>query len=700
LKTLNLEVFYSKNFFNRILKYVIAILVIFIIILIMFRGSYKDGMEYDEIYSTVNIVPIVNHNAEYYNSSIFNIRMLGHDIPIMYKEYISSVSLLPYFPIAFFKDYLAGIRTLHLLYFFLSIAIFFMIFAQYDFIYSFVTAVLMSTSPIFFPAARCGFADPIHIALLAIAVLFIYKFFKQGKKLTDLFLAGFILFFTANLGFYFVWDITGMAIAGILLFPDYCKTIFGSLKNIAILTASAVIGLLNFVIYNIGAGFPTIKPLILKIFFPSEYNKQPIDYKASLPFAQDIAVKMGNISDFFAGYANIYYFIIIAMSCVYGFLIYWLISKKKIMEYRLYIFSFICFWLILIMILISPNSTRAGHYVYLIPFMELSMVSLVILLNKFYNSTMIRMPGVIFLVFVAVLNIFVSNIQVSKIVASRGTGNFSPAIFDLRDYINDKKIDSKDIVFLDWGMQNQIYFLNKGNFKINSLVFELMNKTGQEQYKILKAYLISKFGKDAPDALYFPFYSREDSLRDALVGLVNFNGGKIEQTHLFNETDGEEIISLYKLENVKEFVGNLIKNHKVFSGVEKLIVSYDFLKPHPGMVCRGVYLDDDNRGGKWAKRSSSYLFKYSGEYSMKIYTWFVRLENYDKKNINLEIYVNNQLVLNYAVRKNGENVIQVPLKNIKGKTLEIGIKSNSLVAAKNQDKRELAFIVSKIVLQK
>jgi hypothetical protein len=69
---------------------------------------------------------------------------------------------------------------------------------------------------------------------------------------------------------------------------------------------------------------------------------------------------------------------------------------------------------------------------------------------------------------------------------TNGTGYFSPAIFELNDYYKNHHIADKDTIYLQWGMYSQIYFLNKGKYLINSQVFQLVNKSNEEQKDILK----------------------------------------------------------------------------------------------------------------------------------------------------------------------------------------------------------------------
>jgi hypothetical protein len=111
---------------NKI-KSTLVILILFAIIGFLFRGSLDYGLQFDEVFRINNLIPLFNPEAYPYNQSIFDIHVFDVSIPLMYKQYISSVAIIPFLPICFFDNYLFGLRFLEFFYFFMSITGFFLL---------------------------------------------------------------------------------------------------------------------------------------------------------------------------------------------------------------------------------------------------------------------------------------------------------------------------------------------------------------------------------------------------------------------------------------------------------------------------------------------------------------------------------------------------------------------------------------------
>ncbi len=105
------------------LKKVFFFLVFFLLVLIvfLFRDSYYDGMNFDEVFRVNDLIPFVNKEAKYYNHSIFDLKIFGLKVPLVYKVYGSYFGLVFSFPIFLFRDYRFGLRFFHLFYFAFSI---------------------------------------------------------------------------------------------------------------------------------------------------------------------------------------------------------------------------------------------------------------------------------------------------------------------------------------------------------------------------------------------------------------------------------------------------------------------------------------------------------------------------------------------------------------------------------------------------
>lgn len=554
----------------RIFTYhIIPYLVFFLIIFLLFRENITLGMDFDEVIRINNIIPLLNPGAEPYNQSIFNISLSGLTIPLMYKFYLSTALLLPYLPLYFFKNNLLyGLRFLYGFYFFLSISIFFFFMSKkFNFTLSFLTSLLIITSPLLYPEGLIGFAHCIHLIFLSSAVYCFYVFFEKNNKTVYLFLGTFLLFFEANIEAYFLWVIAALVISSIVVFPHYWKTVLGSIKYFMIMIFAIILGWVNFVIYNILSPYATIEPLYLKIFDPLQYNQQPVDYTQAAPLLDDISVKINSLfPSFFDGYGIVYIMMIIALICLNIFVIVKIIKMQEFSKYKKYFFPFFCFCLIFVLILISPNTTRAGHYVYLIPFFEISIVSFFMVCENVFNKTYFSKLLVITLICLVILNTGVSGMAIMKYQDTKGRHYFSPAIFALNNYINNESLQSEDIIFLEWGMYTQLYFLNNGEFKIKSIVFQLYDtKSYEERKAAFTKFFTGQKNPGRSNTLYFPLYKKGfDTRNDAILTdfnrFIKENNGTLTKIQTLYETNGDEVINIYELENSAQFFETVKKN--------------------------------------------------------------------------------------------------------------------------------------------
>ena len=426
---------------------------------------------------------------------------------------------------------------------------------------SLLTSILIITSPLFYPDALLGFTHSIHLIFISCAVYSFYLFFEENRSQFYLFLGTFLLFFEANIEAYFLWVIAGLTIASIVIFSQYWKKVLGSIQYCLVILAAIILGWINFLIYNIFVPFATIKPIYLRIFDPLTYAESPVDYKQTSPLFADIGSKLTTtFPSFYSDYGIFYIVLIIAMTILYIFLALKIIKTHQISLYKQYFFPFFCFSLIFILILLSPNTTRAGHYVYLIPFFELAIVFLFILGDKVLNKRYLPKLLILTLIGLIVLNSAIIGMEVSSDKQTRGQGIYSPAIFDLNDYIYNESIRSDDIIFLEWEMYSQLYFLNKGDFKIHSIVFQLYDtKDYEERKSVFMKFFLKQKNPGKSDQLYFPLYRegfnpRDDAILADFIEFITENNGTVKKIKTFYETNGDEVMDLYALENSGRFL--------------------------------------------------------------------------------------------------------------------------------------------------
>lgn len=568
---------------NVLLKYAFALFLFFIATYLLFYGSYADGMEMDEVNRKNNLIPFLNPNAEPLDQSIFSITAFDYTIPLIYREYISTACLVPYIPLGLFDDYLYGLRTLYMLYFFISISAFFLILSRFiPYTHALAATLLVLTNPILFPEVRIGFAHSYHLLFLSIGLYLLYIFFNSRKNSLLLFLGVFLLFAYANIHFYFMWVISSLFITSLIFFRDYWRVLISSPKYVIIAITAAATGTINFVIYNIGTNFATIKPLIQKIFFLQEYKENPVGPSAVLPINEELAKKAAVISHFYGMYGEIFFIAALILLTVVIFLTYNACRRGQFGEYKLYLFPIATFTIILALILLTPETYRPGHYAYLIPFIELSIISIILWLQKSYKTRISTMVCIGIIVTLLAANVYVTasevqDIQIGKSRSYYNIGYFSPAIYQLDEYLHKNHINSSDVVFLQWGLSAQMYFLNKGEFCLNEIGLNLIdtNNAKDQREMIAKIFLLidsdrnSEFGDGR---LYFPVYNssylqgnakfkwlNDKSLTsfEWFESFVQDHNGEWECIQTFYEKNGDPVIDVYVLSNPETVINNI-----------------------------------------------------------------------------------------------------------------------------------------------
>jgi hypothetical protein len=547
--------------------------------LFLFRGNYNDGMNFDEVFRLNNLIPLVNPTAAPYEQSIYSIRLFGWRVPVMYKEYVSSALVLPYFPIAFFHDYRYGLRLLETVYFSLSVLTFFWIGSRYDLLLAWLAAFLAGTAPLFYPEARHGFANAFHLLFLSVSATLLVRYFHGTPKLRYLFGGLFIAAFSVNLMMYTVWLLAAFAVTTLLFFPSTWAFVARSGWRMLVAVGALLLGGLNHVLYNATHGFPAVQRVYLHVFEPQTFNQNPIDYKPVKSLATGLTERAQLFLSFLGG-MDAWYLLLTAVTAFAYLLFLWrLVRTRQLSSGKVFFLFPLTLLLTGALIGISPNTTRAGHYVYLLPLWGLSIVGLLPLARiAFPQMRAVRWGAWGVVIGAAVLNVYTSSSEVDQFLQTGGTGHFSPAIFDLQAYIQQKHVPSSNIVHLEWGMYSQLYFLNRGRYTINQHAFELLGAKAQtERYEIYRKVFLTSYSQ-GPE-LYFPLYggpgsgplrtdrpgdfqesilaAAADETRDSLLRFVESKGGHLEPVKEFFERDGEPAFTLYALQDAEGFTRRL-----------------------------------------------------------------------------------------------------------------------------------------------
>jgi hypothetical protein len=539
---------------------------IILLSLFLFRGTFDYGMNFDEVFRTNNIWPYINPQAENYDTSIYSINILGHKIPLMHKEYISTLTPLVFYPLKYFTNPLHGLRSLEYIFFLLSILIPFLILYKYKPKLAIIIAILTAISPLIFPDIRFKFSSIINFIPLSIGIYYAIKYAKnpQRHSFLYLFLFSFFVALSINLVFYSLWGVTAMLITSVIIFPKIIKSIISSPVKILAISIGTFLGLFNYIIYNIANGFPSLNKLYLKIFDTATYNQQPIDFKPTIPLLEEINTKLHYLSGFFIGNSFYIYVALLLISVVFYILcLYKAIKNKKLSTDKIYFFPLITFLLIFIFILISPNTTRLGHYTYLTPFLELTIILAAIFFEKLYPLGKKLKTTLLTIVILFSTHFYTSNIKINQANVTHGEGYFSPVIYQINNFFKENNIQSEHIIHTQWGHYAQLYFLNKGEFKINSVFFELLSmKDEKTQKEFIDNYLRNlENGEKYYTILYEDSFLKNSSateinsvkllnnlntdVKNKILGYFNEHKIKTRAEKLFHENPNNPLIGIY-----------------------------------------------------------------------------------------------------------------------------------------------------------
>ncbi len=538
---------------NRWIRHFAIVSSVIVISLVLFRGTFEQGMEMDEVTRVINLIPLLNGGAQPVGNAFLSFDLFGRSVPVMFKEYISSAYLLRFVPLAFFPDPLTGIRFLYWFYFIASVLVFYAVAARHDWYVAAFGALLIISSPLFYPEVRIGFADTLHILYVSGAAYFFERFLFRGERSRDLFVAVFLLFFCANQIFYFSWVIAAVGLSALLLYPGYVWEIFRTPGRFVVVFLAACAGLINFVVYNLVSGMPTLVVLFNRWFRPEEYARAPIDFKVTRSLPDEIRTKLIQLPQYFDA-ADVYVW---GYLCVAAILVVFLLvslSKGRLKSRRPYFFPVLVALITLVLVLLTPNTTRVGHYVFLAPALQLSVISAILgLASLLGKGRLSRSVTWVAPLLVLTANLTVSNEAIARRNRTGGTRLFTPAVFEFSDYLNEHSIDSRNILFTVWGLYAQPYFLNWGDFTIRQVVYDLIDlrDAAAQQAFIDRLFCSYQALPISGDRLYLPLYAdyRTD-INDALLDYLDVQGAEVTLEKSFLEKNGTPAILLYRVDGV------------------------------------------------------------------------------------------------------------------------------------------------------
>ena len=519
-------------------------------------------MEFDETYRLNNLIPIFCGDVYPYDQAITGLDLGIIKIPLMYKEYISSAHLLPFIPIMLFRDKLVALRVLYVIYTIGFEILFYLLIRKKNHFIAIIATSFLIACPMLFPYIRYGWAELIYGWFLALGFFFADRYTKK-KNRWFLFLSAYSFSLMVNVDFYAIWIMGSIMLTCVILFPKECIRFLKQIRNLLSIICGIILGLFNYIYYNIALGFPALATLYNYIFNLSKYNEKAIDSRKTLSLFDSIETKIDTYLECIGIYREIYMILIVCLLFIYLIMLTRIVRQRE-KDKKTVFAPLLSTVIIFLFLLISPNAEGSHHLVFIIPSFCLTIgVGIWLLYSEFRTKKQLvaALSGVI-----VVFNFVQCNYAVNDYLQTKGSGIFTDKIFDLAEYIQEKKIEESSLYFVEWGFSSQIYFLSNGQTRLSDYTFEIRNRTKEE----LEQYLCTLFQKMGEDYIYIPVYYNDNDntnrSRRAIhpedisyfndhvqpfVAYVLEKQGEIQAYQWFEDYDGSDIL-LLKIENIKE----------------------------------------------------------------------------------------------------------------------------------------------------
>ena len=455
---------------------------VIIVVLYLFRGAYSFGLEYDEVFRINNWFQYFNDKATPYRQSICSIYIGDLEIPLMLKEYISYWSIVPYMVIALFHNPLVALRNFYFLYTVLSLIVVYYVLSKYNRRIAVFTVIYMAVNPILYPEIRYSMATLLYGIGLGLCVLFWWKYWENNKR-RYLWLSVFLICLQVNILFYFAWVVGGLIVALLILYPKLFWKTVSNIKNLLVIISAAVLGLFNYIIYNVQNGFPSVKHLWNYLFNRKNYadiNLPTVEMQDNLRnhmpisgnFLDDIKLKIDSYLNCIGPWKQLYFLLIVVLITVNIVYFVRLLRSKKMDGNKKYFLPGLVTILSFCFMVITPSSRGSHHLTYMaIPFAVWISCTIELVLKNTTNKSIKK-----FVYFAAVATVVVFFIQSNTCVmganACGGYGYYANNIYDLIDYTDShKEIDGSNTLLVEWGMMTQFYFIHCGEYEVNEMLW-------------------------------------------------------------------------------------------------------------------------------------------------------------------------------------------------------------------------------------
>jgi dolichyl-phosphate-mannose-protein mannosyltransferase len=478
----------SASFVNRIIPYLIVALSLLYFAITAGSQIAIPGLYYDEVL-------FVNAATGGVSDSFIEKRIGG--IPVMLMPYIGALKAYLYFPI--FKVFGVSPATIRFPVIVISLGSILLAYLISRFTFtefeSAMVVLIMAVDPVFIFMTKLDYG-PI-VLMMALKLLAVLFFLKLVTTLSIRYL--FFLIGTCAFGLYdklnFIWFMTAFGFAAVVLFGREFHELYKTHRLGLSLLISSFLALILYV------GVVMIFPQVIRTQQSDVSVLERLSYISSLyahtmngtefySWVTDSQLPLGTMTNYLTAIS----LLMITIAGVFLFLCRTIELNKFQFADRVIGCYVILFVLIFVQIVLTHKAGGPHHIMMLYPFHHFLAIGVAVILSRAMNgdfqvnrsaiataiskfiieprrewwSVQGRKLGFWFAIVVIVLLVG-SEIRVGMNYAeafAKGTLNprWSPAIYEVADYVNRREVDA--IVFIDWGIHNQVFALSGDNTRM------------------------------------------------------------------------------------------------------------------------------------------------------------------------------------------------------------------------------------------
>ncbi|HEY8270117.1 MAG TPA: hypothetical protein VIG33_04465 [Pseudobdellovibrionaceae bacterium] len=567
------------------IKDIAVILGLFFVTLWVCKDAFFYGVEMDEVLRLNPLFPLIGKTVPYPDQGLYYIDLFGVRIPLVFKLYVSSAIMLPYYPLTFFADPFVGLRVMSGFYLFLAGVTVYLVAKKYSRIWAFLLALSILMSPLLGAHLLVRQAQTYHIICYALSFYFIRKFLEnnnqKNRNFIYVFFSSFFIFLAMNLEFYAAWSVVSLALVVPLLCWPQVKAYFAEGKAKLIFLLGAV-GCINFIWYNLADGLPVLRTVYSYVFKIEEYNKEPIDGRNIVSLSEDFGSKWSSLRHYWGPSFRVFLLLFAIMAVITLICLFRDIKKKQKTHFLFYVPFFVTLF-VCVFIFLSPKANRSGHFAHVHPFLNLCFFLLPVLV---FNLKETKKWFFYFCSFLPIaflgLNIVAVNASLKNALVRYSTGLWSSSFNTLNHYLEETPEVYNKMVVLNWGFSEQLFFLNKGQKLPVEFVFPVMMRASQSE--MINDYQV--FFESVGSGEFFK-YRHMDAKKEELVFLKFIKGsaaainrsnealevflkekdGQYEVLKEFADSDGTPLFHIIRLKNPEVFY------NKVKGGANPSVVS-------------------------------------------------------------------------------------------------------------------------------